>query len=86
MATSVVLVAWNQLELPRAFLDAPFVHHSGGTGAGAPCRRDEALQQRRAALRRFAAKWGHRMTSDVRSRWRRVHERCVPRDGARRRS
>jgi GT2 family glycosyltransferase len=62
-----------------AVVGAPFVHHGGGTrtGAGAPFRSDEDMQQRRAALCRFAAKWRHRLPSDVRSPWRRVYERCV---------
>jgi GT2 family glycosyltransferase len=71
-----------------AVVDAPFVHHGGGTrtGAGAPFRSDEDLQQRRAALRRFATKWRHRLPSDVRTPWRRVYERCLPRNGARKHS
>ena len=67
---------------------APFVHHGGGTrtGAGAPFRSDEDLPQRRAALRRFAAKWRHRLPSDVRSPVApRVRAMCSPnrmREGA----
>jgi GT2 family glycosyltransferase len=50
-------------------VDAPFVHRGGGTrtGESAPLRADEDLAQRRAALGRFAAKWRHRLPSDVRS-------------------
>jgi len=69
-----------------AVVHAPFVHRGGGTrtGAGAPFRSDEDMEQRRAALRRFATKWRHRLPSDVRGRWRRVYERCILRRGARR--
>jgi O-antigen biosynthesis protein len=51
-------------------VDAPFVHRGGGTRAGAmaPVAADEDLAQRRAALARFAAKWRHRLPSDVRTR------------------
>ena len=68
-----------------AVVNAPFVHHGGGTrtGPAAPFRSDMDLEQRRAALRRFAAKWRRRLPSDVRSPWRRIYERCVP-HGARR--
>ena len=50
-------------------VDAPFVHRGGGTRASAapPVPADEDLAQRRAALARFAAKWHHRLPSDVRS-------------------
>src|SRR5262249_28006285 len=50
-------------------VDAPFVHHGGGTrtGEAAPVSMDEDLAQRRAALARFAGKWRHRLPSDVRS-------------------
>jgi hypothetical protein len=97
----VVLVVWNQLDLTRACLESfracttPFGprvvdngRHGGGTrsGRGAAFRPDEDLQQRRAALRRFATKSHQRLPRDVRSRWRRVSERCFPRTGARRRS
>jgi len=49
-------------------VNAPFVHHGGGTrtGAGAPVRAPQDLAQRREALARFAAKWKHRLPSDVR--------------------
>src|SRR5262249_39361736 len=52
-----------------AVVRSPFVHRGGGTrtGAGAPFAAAEDLAQRRAALRRFAAKWRHRLPSDVRS-------------------
>jgi O-antigen biosynthesis protein len=58
-----------------AVVNAPFIHRGGGTrtGAGAPTVVDEDLAQRRAAVRRFAAKWRHRLPSDVRGvreRWR----------------
>jgi GT2 family glycosyltransferase len=60
---------------------APFFHRGGGTrtapGAGIPSEED--LAQRRAALRRFASKWGHRLPSDVRSLAERLRDRCVPR-------
>src|SRR5262245_28883341 len=57
-----------------AVVNAPFVHRGGGTrtGEGAPVDAAEDLAQRRAALRRFAAQWRHRLPSDVRSvreRW-----------------
>ena len=69
-----------------AVVRAPFVHRGGGTrtGAAAPFRSDEDMEQRRAAIRRFAAKWRHRLPSDVRAPWRRVYERCISRHGARR--
>lgn len=55
-------------------VNAPFVHHGGGTrsrlGADGPPADD--LARRRAALVRFAAKWGHRLPADVRSPWQRV--------------
>jgi len=55
-------------------VNAPFVHHGGGTrtGAGAPLDVAADLAQRREALRRFATKWRHRLPSDVRGvreRW-----------------
>jgi len=66
-------------------VDAPFVHHGGGTrtGEAAPVSMDEDLAQRRAALARFAGKWRHRLPSDVRS----PRERLVDwlRRGSRRR-
>jgi len=51
-----------------AVVNAPFVHHGGGTrtGPGSPLPSEEDLIQRRDALRRFAAKWRHRLPSDVR--------------------
>ena len=50
-------------------VNAPFIHRGGGTrtGDGAPTRAPDDLDQRRAALRHFAAKWKHRLPSDVRS-------------------
>ena len=50
-------------------VNAPFVHHGGGTrtGTAAPVRPREDLEQRRAALARFADKWKRRLPSDVRS-------------------
>src|SRR5262249_42100283 len=52
-------------------VNAPFVHHGGGTrtGAGAPVAASGDLSQRREALARLAAKWKHRLPSDVRT-WR----------------
>jgi GT2 family glycosyltransferase len=49
-------------------VNAPFVHRGGGTrtGAGAPVREPHDLAQRREALARFAARWTHRLPSDVR--------------------
>ena len=66
-----------------AVVNAPFVHHGGGTRTGrdAAFSRDQDLDQRRAALRRFAAKWKHRLPSDVRTPWQRLCERMRP-DGA----
>jgi len=57
-----------------AVVNAPFVHRGGGTrtGEGAPRGVAADLAERRAALRRFAVKWHHRLPSDVRSvreRW-----------------
>jgi GT2 family glycosyltransferase len=51
-----------------AVVDARFVHRGGGTrtGPGAPPAEAD-LAARRAALRRFAEKWEHRLPSDVRS-------------------
>ena len=50
-------------------VEAAFVHRGGGTrtGPSAPVPGEEDLFQRRAALARFAAKWGHRLPSDVRT-------------------
>ena len=57
-----------------AVVNAPFIHRGGGTraGEGAPHEAAADLAQRREALRRFAAKWRHRLPSDVRGareRW-----------------
>jgi O-antigen biosynthesis protein len=51
-------------------VDASFTHRGGGTrtGAAAPVKRAADLDQRRAALARFAAKWSHRLPADVRTR------------------
>jgi GT2 family glycosyltransferase len=51
-----------------AVVNASFVHRGGGTrtGAGAPLDAAGDLAQRRQALARFAAKWRHRLPSDVR--------------------
>jgi GT2 family glycosyltransferase len=64
-----------------AVVNAPFVHRGGGTrtAADAPFAASEDLDQRRAALRRFAVKWRHRLPSDVRSLGERLRERCSPR-------
>jgi len=47
---------------------APFLHRGGGTrtGRGAPRPPAQDLAERRAALTRFAARWRHRLPSDVR--------------------
>ena len=49
-------------------VNAPFVHHGGGTrtAADAPVRAPQDLAQRREALARFATKWKHRLPCDVR--------------------
>jgi GT2 family glycosyltransferase len=49
-------------------VDAPFVHHGGGTrtGPAALVKSAEDLAQRRAALTRFADRWRHRLPCDVR--------------------
>jgi GT2 family glycosyltransferase len=57
-----------------AVVNAPFIHRGGGTrtGEGAPVTLAADLAQRREALRRFAAKWRHRLPCDVRNvreRW-----------------
>jgi GT2 family glycosyltransferase len=57
-----------------AVVNAPFIHRGGGTrtGEGAPVSAAADLAQRREALRRFAAKWRHRLPCDVRNvreRW-----------------
>jgi GT2 family glycosyltransferase len=63
-----------------AVVNACFVHHGGGTrtGRGAAFSREQDLEQRRTALRRFAAKWKHRLPSDVRTPWQRLCERMRP--------
>ncbi|HET6368396.1 MAG TPA: glycosyltransferase [Pseudomonadales bacterium] len=47
---------------------APFLHRGGGTrtGRGAPRLPAQDLAERRVALTRFAARWRHRLPSDVR--------------------
>jgi hypothetical protein len=52
-----------------AVVRAGFTHRGGGTrtGADAPRRPAQDLADRRAALARFAAKWRHRLPSDVRT-------------------
>ncbi len=57
-------------------VNAPFVHHGGGTRTGpeAPLAADADQAQRRQALRRFAEKWQHRLPSDVRGRAERVRD------------
>lgn len=49
-------------------VNAPFVHHGGGTRTSrdAPVAAPRDLAQRRQALARFAARWKHRLPSDVR--------------------
>lgn len=56
---------------------APFLHRGGGTrtGLGAPRRPAQDLVERRAALARFAAKWRHRLPSDVRTLRERLADR-----------
>jgi GT2 family glycosyltransferase len=56
---------------------APFSHRGGGTrtGLGAPRRPAQDLADRRAALERFAAKWRHRLPSDVRTLKERLTDR-----------
>jgi GT2 family glycosyltransferase len=62
---------------------APFVHRGGGTrsGEGAPMSRAADLAERRAALRRFAAKWRHRLPCDVRSARERLGDWFAPARG-----
>ena len=52
-------------------VNAPFVHHGGGTRAAdpSPDRAAADLEARRVALARFASKWRHRLPCDVRT-WR----------------
>jgi hypothetical protein len=51
-----------------AVVNAPFVHRGGGTRTAdaAPVAATSDLAQRREALVHFAAKWKHRLPSDVR--------------------
>jgi GT2 family glycosyltransferase len=69
--------AVREAGLRCAVVDARCVHHGGGTrtGAAAPRRRAQDLADRRAALERFAAKWRHRLPSDVRTLRERVADR-----------
>ncbi|MBI4635602.1 MAG: glycosyltransferase family 2 protein [Candidatus Rokubacteria bacterium] len=62
-------------------VDAPFVHRGGGTrtGESAPVPPAEDLVQRRAALRRFARKWRHRLPCDVRTAGERFADWLRPR-------
>lgn len=66
-------------------VDAPFVHHGGGTrtGADAPVPAAEDLAQRRAALARFAARWRHRLPADVRAPGERLADWLADRMAAR---
>jgi GT2 family glycosyltransferase len=59
----------RELGLRCAVVSAPFVHRGGGTrtAVDAPTSAREDLEQRRAALARFASKWRHRLPSDVRA-------------------
>ena len=56
---------------------APFLHRGGGTrtGPGAPRPPAQDLAERRAALTRFAARWRHRLPSDVRPLRERLRDR-----------
>jgi GT2 family glycosyltransferase len=60
-----------------AVVRATFSHRGGGTrtGLGAPRRPAQDLADRRAALARFAAKWRHRLPSDVRTLGERLADR-----------
>jgi GT2 family glycosyltransferase len=60
-----------------AVVRAAFTHRGGGTrtGLGAPRRPAQDLADRRAALARFAAKWRHRLPSDVRTLSERLSDR-----------
>jgi len=62
--------------LKCAVVNAPFVHRGGGTrtAADAPVAPTPDLEQRRAALARFAARWKHRLPSDVRGTRERLTE------------
>jgi len=62
-------------------VNTPFVHRGGGTrtGAEAPVAAPRDLEQRRAALARFAAKWKHRLPSDVRGARERLADWLVAR-------
>ena len=59
-------------------VNAPFVHHGGGTrtGPASPVKTAEDLAQRRAALSRFARTWRHRLPCDVRG-WRERWLECL---------
>jgi GT2 family glycosyltransferase len=60
-------------------VDAPFVHHGGGTRTGPRAPRPPAvdLADRQAALGRFAGKWRRRLPCDVRSVKERVADRVA---------
>jgi GT2 family glycosyltransferase len=64
-----------------AVVRTSFVHRGGGTrtAEGARFPPEDDLAQRRAALQRFAAKWRHRLPSDVRSLRERLRDRCISR-------
>jgi len=61
-------------------VQAPFLHHGGGTrtGAEAPRPPERDLTERREALARFAQKWHHRLPSDVRRLPERVRDFLSP--------
>ena len=62
-------------------VNVPFVHRGGGTrtASDAPVAPPGDLAQRRAALARFAAKWQHRLPSDVRGARERLADWLVAR-------
>jgi GT2 family glycosyltransferase len=63
-------------------VSAPFVHRGGGTrtSSEAPVPLQDDLVQRRAALARFAWRWGHRLPLDVRGVGERLADWFRPRD------
>ena len=71
-----------------AVVRAGFTHRGGGTrtGIGAPRRPAQDLADRRAALARFAAKWRHRLPSDVRTLKERLADRLASRSRQARRA
>jgi O-antigen biosynthesis protein len=62
-------------------VNTPFVHRGGGTRTAAegPIRAPADLEQRRAALARFAERWRHRLPCDVRGRRERLADWLVAR-------